>query len=594
MNRTLCLELEKDKSINPLTSRVIDPTKGVFKRLANECFDLGINVRTRRGRSSSRERQSPAPRRQSPRRQSPPPTRRGRSSSRERQSPPPRRQSPRRQSPAPRRQQTPQVVQRKSPTPPRTLARHQIKVIEFMKKPENNAILMVHSAGAGKTFTTVNAVVELQKLKPNVHVTIIAPKPDLITWQLECLRFKIKNVDYISFAYLANNPTEFFRLCQDGIVIIDEVHNLRSEIERFHYSKTRIVKFLKSKNFSEEIIGDLFANFQVEELVEMTKIPKELVFTPIDGASAYFDGSCAMFSWKMFLLTSTPVVNSHTDLNNIIKMLSRGTIPPLADETTLSRTDETLSQLPISYFNAEKTKITGFPDYIFEDVLVELTPKQRMKYDQIYEGPQYKEQWFKGVPLLGILTSILSGGGNVELGAYYSPKLNFIKDVLLEEKTKSVIYSKWLGKGMEQALDFFKRAIPELADLEGRIMGVTGRTPNADQAKIIKEFNKDESFKILIISGISPREGLNLKGTLKGTRNMFLLEPGWDSAAEAQALPIAIRYQSHSHLPYKQQNCHVYRLLNDDTIDVVLQKTFVERKKKITDVIAQILKKYSI
>jgi SNF2 family DNA or RNA helicase len=463
-----------------------------------------------------------------------------------------------------------------------------------MKKPENNAILMVHSAGAGKTFTTVNAVVELQKLKPNVHVTIIAPKPDLITWQLECLRFKIKNVDYISFAYLANNPTEFFRLCQDGIVIIDEVHNLRSEIERFHYSKTRIVKFLKSKNFSEEIIGDLFANFQVEELVAMTKIPKELVFTPIDGASAYFDGSCAMFSWKMFLLTSTPVVNSHTDLNNIIKMLSRGTIPPLADETTLSRTDETLSQLPISYFNAEKTKITGFPDYIFEDVLVELTPKQRMKYDQIYEGPQYKEQWFKGVPLLGILTSILSGGGNVELGAYYSPKLNFIKDVLLEEKTKSVIYSKWLGKGMEQALDFFKRAIPELADLEGRIMGVTGRTPNADQAKIIKEFNKDESFKILIISGISPREGLNLKGTLKGTRNMFLLEPGWDSAAEAQALPIAIRYQSHSHLPYKQQNCHVYRLLNDDTIDVVLQKTFVERKKKITDVIAQILKKYSI
>jgi hypothetical protein len=555
MNRRSCIELENNKSLNPLTLRRIDPTKGVFKKLANECLDLGINVRSRRARSRSRERRSP----------------------------------PRMQSRSTREQPQQVMESSKKTSPDRKLARYQRKVVEFMKKPANNAILMVHSIGSRKTFTTINAVFELQKQRPNVHVLIIAPKRNLDKWQLECLRFKIKNVDYISFAYLVNNPNDFFRLCQDGIVVIDEVHNLRTENERFHYSKTKIVKFLKAKKFSDEMIGHLFANFDVEELILKTQIPKELVFTPSEGESAYFGGSCATFSWKMFLLTSSPIVTSHTDLNNIIRMLSRGTVAELGKETTLENIDKTLSQLPISYFDVEKTKGAGFPDYVFEDVLVELTPKQRMKYIQNYEGPNVEEQWLKGVPLIGILTNILSGSGNVELGAYYSPKLNFVKDILLEKKTKSVVHSKWLGSGMDQALAFFKRAIPELADLRGRILGITEKTSITERTKIINEYNRDDSFKILIIAGIPPREILNLKGT----RNMFLLEPGWDETIENETLSVAVRYQSHSHLPFKYQKCHFYRLLNGGMIDVALQQMYTA-KKETTNAFTDLLKKYSI
>ena len=221
MNRRSCIELENNKSLNPLTLRRIDPTKGVFKKLANECLDLGINVRSRRARSCSRERRSP----------------------------------PRMQSRSTREQPRQVMESSKQTSPDRKLARYQRKVVEFMKKPANNAILMVHSLGSRKTFTTINAVFELQKQRPNVHVLIIAPKRNLDEWQSECLRFKIKNVDYISFAYLVNNPNDFFRLCQDGIVVIDEVHNLRTENEHFHYSKTKIVKFLKAKKFSDEMIG---------------------------------------------------------------------------------------------------------------------------------------------------------------------------------------------------------------------------------------------------------------------------------------------------------------------------------------------------
>ena len=74
------------------------------------------------------------------------------------------------------------------------------------------------------------------------------------------------------------------------------------------------------------------------------------------------------------------------------------------------------------------------------------------------------------------------------------------------------------------------------------------------RAEIVARYNND-GLDVLFISKAGG-EGLDLKGT----RQMILMESGWNENTERQVVGRGARFRSHSHLPTDQQDVVIYRL----------------------------------
>jgi superfamily II DNA/RNA helicase len=74
------------------------------------------------------------------------------------------------------------------------------------------------------------------------------------------------------------------------------------------------------------------------------------------------------------------------------------------------------------------------------------------------------------------------------------------------------------------------------------------------RAQAVIDFNNEKTNVILVSK--AGGEGLNLKGV----RNVIMLEPTWNKASFIQFISRAVRYQSHIHLPRKEQHVNVYSL----------------------------------
>jgi superfamily II DNA/RNA helicase len=84
---------------------------------------------------------------------------------------------------------------------------------------------------------------------------------------------------------------------------------------------------------------------------------------------------------------------------------------------------------------------------------------------------------------------------------------------------------------------------------------VSGQLKKEEKDANVREFNSDKTSIMLITS--SGGEGLSLKGT----REVVLLEYHWNQAKIDQVIGRAIRYKSHVHLPITDRTVNVYHLL---------------------------------
>lgn len=167
---------------------------------------------------------------------------------------------------------------------------------------------------------------------------------------------------------------------------------------------------------------------------------------------------------------------------------------------------------------------------------------------------------------------------------YYSPKIKFIIDILSKSRKKTVIYSQWVGAGICKAEEKLVQKFPTVD-----INIISGKISGQNRNKIVKNFNKDDKFKILLLSS-SAKEGLDLKGV----RYFILLEPSWNDASDHQAISRAIRYRSHAHLPEKEQTVEVFRLILPGSVDELLLDHYVKTKKDKMDQLRVLLSDYSI
>ena len=87
-----------------------------------------------------------------------------------------------------------------------------------------------------------------------------------------------------------------------------------------------------------------------------------------------------------------------------------------------------------------------------------------------------------------------------------------------------------------------------------RISYITGSQTKKRRAEIVSQYNRDD----LDVLFISKAGGAGLD--LKGTRQIILMESGWNENTESQVIGRGVRFRSHSHLPLDEQNVVVYRL----------------------------------
>lgn len=447
---------------------------------------------------------------------------------------------------------------------------HQSKVVDYIKDPENKSILLLHNTGSGKTITAIYSIMELLKQKPNNKVIIVVLKSVVIYWEREIEKifgYIPPNFEFLSYQSVFRDYKLLFNSCPNSIIVIDEIHNLRTIISTETYDMDNIIKYASYNNIKiPNRISDM-NKFLIDN-----DIPEDIWFSAKVGKYVLYNIKCVSKAWKILLLTATPFVNNFLDLNNMFKMLSGKTYN---FKTLLDIKNAIISNnLGISYYNVDKNENENYPKTIFKQVVLKLNKEEELEYGEFeLDGGDGPGQMI----FMNKLRQIGDSGFN---NKYYSPKIKYIFDNMKKMKyRKSLIFSSFVGKGT-------KIAEKVLNVIESRL--IDGKSSQYERQQIVNDFN-DDKFPLLIISSAGS-EGLDLKGV----RDVYLLEPGWNFVKEEQSMARAIRYKSHIHLPKNERTVTVHRLILKNTIDEVMQKEYVDTKKESSIEVMDLFQKYSI
>jgi hypothetical protein len=404
------------------------------------------------------------------------------------------------------------------------LEKHQMDVARHMLT--HRGLIAVHSVGSGKTLSAVSSINCVLAKYPNLKVTIITPlslknnfKDEMIKFGLDLndltIASKIRIFSYEGFVnYFIKHPKE----CKNTFLIVDEAHNLRSEIK----------------------------------LSKLNKIEK--------GSRAYYIMKCAASAFKVLLLTATPIVNRPFDLRNLL-MIVEGKEPETAE--SYKHFKNTVLESPQLFINEFRCKVSMFsidltnnPDYPKRiDMPIEYITMDSDYYNKYRQIELKKMEDLKYTSLVGsseMFYTSLRRAVNA-LDSEFSPKVNAIFDFIMSEAKagrKSVVYSNWKAAGM----NLLRKRLDQkgVKNLYGYISGDL----TEDQRKMFRDKINKGIAKILLISRAGG-EGLNLKEI----RNVIIMESNWNVATDEQIIGRAIRKFSHKNLPQQDQNVRVYRFM---------------------------------
>jgi len=152
-----------------------------------------------------------------------------------------------------------------------------------------------------------------------------------------------------------------------------------------------------------------------------------------------------------------------------------------------------------------------------------------------------------------------------------SPKLKAVVDdfeekVKKNKKHKGIVYSNYIGAGVDIiAEEMERRGIPYAR--------FTGQLNDKKKKESVDKYNKGE-VKAILVSGAGS-EGLDLKET----RSIQIVEPHWNQSRIEQVIGRGIRYKSHENLPSDERKVDVIKYQTTIPKNII-QKVF--RKKSDT------------
>lgn len=415
--------------------------------------------------------------------------------------------------------------------------KYQERVVEHFRN--HRGLIAVHSVGSGKTMTAVLASQCYLDEHPYGKVVVVSPTSLIANFKKEMtvfgdLRHKDR-YEFFSFQGFFYKYKDHPRQCQDHLLIVDEAHNLRTE-----YSKSKTGK--EKGKFSRVI----------------TK--------------------CAEKADRVLLLTATPLINKKEDIAPLLNMVRDN---PTLDNVITTKLikknkDDYLKQVGMckfSFYEREKQN-NDYPKTTYEDVFLVMKPQFYNMYSKVERelmdedilrtfGEESRlKPFFNGIRRAVNILSELP-----ETDMLRSEKIRWIVDNLrTHQHKKTVIFSHFLDSGIEAIQAKLKKEFPDLS-----IDHITGSQTKKRRAEIVSQYNRDE-LDVLFISKAGG-EGLDLKGT----RQIILMESGWNENTEQQVIGRGVRFKSHFHLPADEQNVVIYRLYHtkkDEDVNQILSPEY--------------------
>lgn len=387
--------------------------------------------------------------------------------------------------------------------------------VEFMKN--NYGLILFHSTGSGKTLTSLVSLYNFNK-----KIIIIGPKSSRKAFndEISRLNYDITRFEMFSYNKIKKMIYDDINIFVDKCIIVDEAHHLRSETRD---------------------------NIMLASVLQL--------------------------SYKVMLLTATPIVNYPNDIANLVNIAKKGDILPIDkdlfnflyfDEDKLELLNENLLKTKlsgcISYYEKKdngdypttemiykkiimnKQQIDAYGQYVKRFIYNYQVPASTNLYDIHFENlkKSQKNSFFAASRQIS----------NTVNGSVESPKIIEIFKVITEaiknKETPIVVYSNFLENGIYPIAKLCNNN-----DINYNM--ITGNTSPEKLQKIVNDYN-DSKITVLLISTASSESVHLLK-----TAVLIIMEEHYNFQKIKQVIGRTVRYKSHTDLPKNKQHVKIYR-----------------------------------
>jgi SNF2 family DNA or RNA helicase len=436
-----------------------------------------------------------------------------------------------------------------------SLREYQQKGLDWFVQLSRNMFggILADDMGLGKTFQAAAFLRYLREKDPAACGLIVVPSTLIFNWQQELKRF---SPDFRVYIHSGPNRSQDLR-------------------QIIGYYQTIIVSYQTLLRDSS-IFSQLSFACMIADEAQHLKNPGTAAYKAVKNIQ----------SNHIFLLTGTPLQNSPADLWALSEICNPGLLSQKIKPGSLQKNENPkrfqenlkLMQALVKPFMLRRTKesvLSELPEKTVSVVHCSMTEEQEMEYlayNQLVSGELHD------------LVSLKSRGRNVRiLKALTALRLMASHPVLMDEE-----YSGQSGKfelvkeKMEEVLaegrkvlvfSSFVRHLELLAAhlrTEGKDFAMlTGQT--ADRKQQVEKFQQDANCQIFLISLKAGGFGLNLVEA----SCVFLLDPWWNPAAEAQAM-------DRVHRIGQKDRVTVYKFITANTVEEKILK-LQEQKSAMND-----------
>lgn len=428
---------------------------------------------------------------------------------------------------------------------------HQISPVKMLKK--QRGLILFHSTGSGKTITALVSMMQFDK-----EIIIIGPRSSQKAFNDDIKKLKMNddNISFYTYTKIKKLVNDNHDILDGKCVILDEAHNIRNETA----NNLRLI-------------------FALE------------------------------FSYKILLLTATPIINYPNELSVLINIINNKHILPTDRKTftsgyydtinkTIKNKDTLLKKLKncISYYDhREDSKY--YPSSTTKYLEVNMNDEQLEEYkyyikkfliDEVMGSNIYNID-FENINIRK-KNFFLSGTrqlSNTIDGNHTFPKIQSMYKLIKKGKFPCIIYSNYLKNGVMSLVPLFEKS-----NLTYQV--ITGNTNNDKINQVVNSYNRGK-YDILMLTSAGS-ESLDLKNT----RQIHIMEPHWNESRITQVIGRAIRYKSHYALPNDERNVKIYRWIsvfptkiNNISADQHLME-ISKSKHEILESIIEVIKEGSI
>ncbi len=393
--------------------------------------------------------------------------------------------------------------------------------------------------GLGKTVQTLALLAHEKEANPDSTSLLVMPTSLIYNWELEAKKFtpKLKILTYTGTQRLKDNS----RFSNYDLVLTS-------------YGITRM---------DVDLLKGFYFNYVILDESQAIKNPSSII------AKAVGELSCR----QKLILTGTPVENGTMDLWSQMNFINKGLLgnqsmfkkqflQPIEKKNDMDKAAKLHAMIKPFILRRLKTQVaTDLPEKVVNVKYSTMTPEQEKAYEQV-KG-YYREQIVneltapgmknKQFTLLRGLTQLRQIANHPRLtDKTYTGDSGKLEDVIhmlrstASEGHKVLVFSQFV-RHLAIIREFLESENMKYAYLDGT---------TKDRQAQVQTFQENEEVKIFLISLKAGGVGLNLTKA----EYVFLLDPWWNPAVEAQAIDRAHRIG-------QENKVIIYKFITHNTVE---------------------------